>query len=125
MHPKQIASSKIVVALLVVLLAFLTNIKYRQWREEQSVNKLRDDLLQQAATQQKKSQDLNNSLSYLNSNDFKEQVARQQLDLKKNGELVYNFTQNDATVNTSKPTQSTSKTNQEKWWQYFFGNKIN
>ena len=120
MQPKQILSSKLAAALLIILLAFLVNIKYRQWKEERSVNKLKNDLQQQAAAQQKKNQDLSDSLSYLNSNDFKEQVARQQLDLKKNGEVVYNFTE-DGAATVPSAVQPPALANPQKWWRYFFG----
>jgi cell division protein FtsB len=120
MKLKKILSSKIAVGLLVIVLAFLTNLKYHQFREKKSLEKLKTDLELQAAQQQKKNQELSNSISYLGSNDFKDQVARQQLDLKKNGEIVYNFTQNNISTTSLPTTSQMQLSNPKKWWNYFF-----
>lgn len=118
MQVKQIVSSKIAVFALVALLALLANLRYRQYKSEQAVIKLKQDLQSQVATQQKRSQDLQDSIEYLKSEDFKDKVAREQLNLKKDGELVYNFSQNNDMASEQKPVDS--RTNAQKWWQYFF-----
>ena len=120
MKPKQLLSSKISIVGLVVLLALLTNLKYQQWKSDSGVQKLKQDLEQQLSAQQKKNQELSDSLSYLNSDDFKEQAARQQLNLKRDGEVVYDFTQADQGPAPGQ-AQQVQTGNPQKWWKYFFG----
>ncbi|MBI5530103.1 MAG: septum formation initiator family protein [Candidatus Doudnabacteria bacterium] len=75
---------------------------------------------QQADALQKKNDDLSQSLQYLNSPSFKERVARQQLNLKKDGEQVYGFTDGNGSSTDSQVAIKTS--NAKKWWDYFFTN---
>src|SRR6185437_7868984 len=72
---KQTLSSKIVIFGLIILLAFLGKLKYSQWRAQQEIEKQKELLQQQADALEKKNSDLNQSLQYLNSPDFKERVA--------------------------------------------------
>ncbi len=123
MQTKAILSSKITIAVLLVVLAFFCNLKYKQWQQHRDIEKLKKNLLQQADTMEKRNQDLASSITYLNSDDFKEQVARQQLNLKKDGEVVYTFTQNPIATSTPILAQEKQlKSNPLKWWGYFFGN---
>ncbi len=122
MQIKRVLSSKITIGALLVLLAIFTNLKFRQWQQQQEVEKLKASLMQQEDSIQKKNQDLSTSINYLNSEDFKEQVARQQLNLKKEGEIVYTFTQNNVAATTTNFAAATKPIpNQGKWWNYFFG----
>jgi cell division protein FtsB len=120
MTSKQILSSKAIVTLLIIVLAFLANSKFQQWRQARAINKLKNDLLAQASVQQQKNQELSDSLSLLDSGNFKEQVARQQLGLKKNGETVYNFTQGDISTSTAGSGDPQALSNPQKWWNYFY-----
>jgi cell division protein FtsB len=122
MTSKQILSSKFAVGLLIVILAFLVNSEYKQWRQTQAVKALKNDLLKQANLQNQKNQELADSINFINSDDFKEQVARQQLNLKKNGEVVYSFTpdQDEATGTEQNTVAVAAVSNPEKWWHYFF-----
>lgn len=116
---KKLLSSKITLLGLVVLLAFLTNWKYKQLKNENQIEKQKQSLELQADQLQKKNSELTKSLEYLNSASFKESAARQQLDLKKQGEQVYTFS--DAQVNPSRPIQNASPSgNAKKWLGYFF-----
>lgn len=121
MISKQTLSSKITIAGLLILLAFLSNWKYRQWAGEKLITRQKQELQQQADVLQKKNNDLNQSLQYLNSGSFKESVARQQLNLKKPGEQVYTFV--DA-AQTAQPQNQASQqpSNAQKWLDYFFAN---
>ena len=116
---KQTLSSKIVILGLVLLLAFLGKLKYSQWRAQQEIEKQKEVLQQQADSLQKKNNDLNQSLQYLNSPDFKERVARQDLGLKKEGEQVYSF--GDPVPASDTPmAKAGGNNNPSKWWNYFF-----
>ena len=118
MDYKPLISSKIFIAALLILLVFLGNIKYKQYKSQSEILKEKDSLTKQAETLQKNSQDLNNSLSYLNSQNYKDRIARQQLNLKKNGETVYNFSYSSIPTSTINSTGQGS--NPSKWWKFFF-----
>lgn len=122
MISKQTLSSKITIVGLVILLAFLGDWKYKQWSSEKLIQKQKLDLQQQADVLQKKNNELSQSLQYLNSDTFKESVARQQLNLKKPGEQVYTFV--DAPQNSQAliAGSQNSTSNAKKWLDYFFAN---
>jgi cell division protein DivIC len=117
MISKTALSSKITILALLGLLVFLGNIKFKQWKDKQEIEKEKQNLLVQADLLQKKNTELSQSLQYLNSPSFKERVARQQLGLKKDGETIYSF--GETQVLTS--AENTPKeSNTKKWWNYFF-----
>jgi cell division protein FtsB len=121
MTSKQTLSSKITVIGLLILLVFLGNWKYKQWAGEKLIQQQKQELQQQADALQKKNNELSQSLQYLNSDSFKESVARQQLNLKKPGEQVYTFV--DASQSGQVQSQgSKGPSNVEKWFEYFFSN---
>ena len=117
MLSKQTLSSKITLIFLALLLIFLAESKYRQWRSQKSIEAEKQNLQQQADALDKKNQELSQSLQYLNSASFRENIARQQLGLKKQGEQVYSFNDAPATDQTS---ASSRQNNPKKWWDYFF-----
>ena len=116
-------TSKLTMFMLVLLMVFLLRLKYLQYENQLAVNKEKNELQQQISELGKKNQDLGNSLSYLSSAEFKERVARQQLNLKKDGEVVFGFSDSAAQGQNSQ-VQATENTapNYERWIEYFFGN---
>lgn len=105
---------------LLVLALFLGNLRYQQWKNQAAIDKEKRDLQEQINTISKKNQDLSDSLSYLGSPDFKDQVARQQLNLKRNGEVVFGFV--DAPAAAPAPADpSQNLPDYQKWVEYFFG----
>jgi cell division protein FtsB len=119
MTTKQTLSSKIAVAGLLILALFLADWKYRQWASENSVLKQKRDLEQQANSLEQKNDELSQSLQYLNSDSFKESVAREQLNLKKPGEQVYTFVDAPQTGQVLGATTE-QPSNPKKWLDYFF-----
>jgi len=117
---KQKISTRAAVLGLIILFLILAQLKWKQWQSEREIEKQRQSILQQADALQKKNDELNQSLQYLNSPDFKENVARQQLGLKKQGEQVYSFANNSA--NPGQDQTGDGQSNLKKWWGYFFGN---
>lgn len=104
---------------LVALLFFLADLKYKQYVNQQSINKQVLSLQQQANDLEKQNSDLNNSLQYLSSPDFKEQVARVQLNYKRQGETVFGFTDQQTAAQKANGS-SAGASNLQKWWNYFF-----
>ena len=121
MLSKQTLSSKFTIAGLLLLALVLGNLKYKQWHSHQEIEKQKQRLETQANELQKKNDELNQSLQYLNSPGFKERLAREQLGLKKEGEQVYSFT-NGPQVAGQQIMVPDNKSNVEKWWDYFFSN---
>lgn len=121
MQISQKISSKIAIFGLVILAGFLGLQEYKQLSNQKKIEAQKRNLQAQADALTKKNADLSESLKYLNSPNFKEKVARQQLNLKKEGETVYSFA--DASMSNSSIEQSkTKQANFAKWWNYFFAN---
>ncbi len=119
----QIISSKVAIGILLILLVFFANLKYQQWKNQQVIEQQKQDLQEQANQWQQKNDELTQSLQYLNSSSYREQVARQQLNLKINGENVYSFTTAAAQATTTAlASPAPSLSNPRKWWNYFFQN---
>lgn len=103
----------------LVVLIFLTVAEFRQWQNRRSIQREIDSIQKQASDLGQKNQQLSDSLSYLNTSDYKEKIARQQLNLKKQGEIVVNFPQN-LNFSTDANKDNSNKSNAYKWWSYFF-----
>ncbi len=102
---------------------FLAVIETRQFLEERGIEKEKQGLQQQADELSKKNSDLQSSIAYLQTNDYKEKTAREQLNLRKDGEFVYSFSnQNvDGTGAAQGSTAASDEiSNPHKWWNYFF-----
>ena len=65
-----------------------------------------------------KNKDLAQSLQYFSSDSYKEKLAREQLGLKKEGEIVISFPANINPPNDN--SQAEELSNPQKWWQYLF-----
>lgn len=119
MISKANLTSKIGILILLGVLVFLARIKYLQYKDQKAINAEKASLLRQADSLEKKNQELSNALTFLDSPEFKEQVARQQLNLQKNGEIVYSFSEN-TNATSSAGNATVAESNPSKWWHYFF-----
>lgn len=120
MSLKTLLSSKIVFFILLAFLAFLTNLKYKQWQHQKAIDREKANLISQVESLNKKNQELKDSLTYLTSPNFKERVARQQLNLKKEGEIAYGFPEDLGGGTTTLVQAATlKKSNFQKWIEYF------
>ncbi len=121
---KEFLSSKIFFIALIILGLFLFNIKYKQYQQQKSIETERNNFIKQARELEKNNLDLSQSLTYLNSDSFKEKIARQELNLKKKDEQVFNFSDNlNAAELSSLNSQEQNKPNFLKWWDYFTAQK--
>ena len=112
-------TSKLLLFALFGLLIFLGQQKVRQYILQKAIEKEKQNLVSQKAALEGKNEELKTTLSYLNSSDHKELIARQQLNLQKEGELVYNFTQKPSNVGGAFTQAGKQATNFEKWINYF------
>ena len=123
MISKASLSSKFAIISLFTLLIFFANLKYKQWKNQQAIEKEKQNLTLEAETFNKKNQDLSNSLTYLTSESYKEKIARIQLNMKKDGEIAYSFSQANTSIPDTLPsTPIQTGSNFQKWWVYFFSN---
>lgn len=121
MRFNQKLSSKTAILGLIILAGFLGLQEYKQLSNQKKIELQKKSLQDQADSLTKKNTDLSESLQYLNSPNFKEKVARQQLDLKKDGETVYSFA--DPPIQNSASADPAGKqSNFIKWWHYFLTN---
>jgi cell division protein FtsB len=124
MSYKAILSTKITLVALGLLLIFFANVKYKQYKNQKNIENEKQLIMEQIDSKERKNKELSDSLNLLSGPDHKERVARQQFNLKKDGELVYNFTEKPATsaqtINTTE--QGLPQGNPQKWWNYFFNN---
>lgn len=98
---------------------------YRGKRIEQEIEKLK---LQQEAIESE-NKELREKIAYLDSDQFRERIAKDKLNMKKEGEFVVevrpsvNFENNDdillENTNNESP-QSQEIKNYKKWWKLFF-----
>lgn len=113
--------SKLGILFLLLLCAFLGSLRYRQWKNQVAIEKEKRALQEQISSFNKKNQDLSDSLAYLDSADFKDRVARQQLNLKRNGEVVFGFVDAPPAEPEGADGANSGGPNYEKWVNYFFG----
>lgn len=120
---KQILFSKPVIAILIILVVFIGTLEFKQFQKRSKYNKEIAELQKQEQELVAKNQTLQDSLDYFNNNEYKEKIARQQLNLKKDGEIVVNYPaiKENTEQHEQKPPEPK---NPEKWWNYFF-NKQN
>lgn len=104
---------------LTITAIFFGNLKYKQYKIEKTIEKEKLKLIQAAENYNKKNRELEESLNYFNSQNFREKTAREQLNLKKEGEQVFAFSEPKKIQNQNTQTQN-NKPNYEKWLEYFF-----
>lgn len=111
-------SNRFIVLLLMGGIAFFGVSEYKQWQQRQKVQKQIAALKAEANTVEEKNAQLENSLKYLSSTGATERLAREQLGLKKEGEIPVVFVLGKA----EEPEAVSSKKvhNALAWWNYFF-----
>lgn len=120
MNYKKILSNKFVFFLLIIVLASLGGLKYKQWQHQRAIDAEKQSLIEQTNKLEQKNQELKDSLAYIGSQDFKEKIARQQLNLKKQDEYVFNFSDNLVNgTSTDDLVVQVKKPNYQKWVEYF------
>ena len=119
MRFSKLLAKKSTFFLLILVLIFLGSLKFKQWKSQRAIDLEKESLIEQTQKLEQKNKEFKDSLSYLSSGSFKEKVAREQLNLKKQDELVFSFTESlGATTSTSSEIILKSS-NFEKWIQYF------
>lgn len=126
MWQTRLLKSRLFLGGLLLLLAALAANEYKQYRQRLAIEKEIQSIIAQGEALQAKNRQLSDSLNYLNTDSYKERLAREQLNLKKPGEIVVNFANLKAQPqNAEAQAQNSPKQNAVKWWNYFFGTRDN
>lgn len=128
---KKINSTPFIL-LFCVMLIFIVFLLGKQFKTKHTIDKEVAELKNRADNLQKNNQELQEFISYFQTDSYKEKAAREQLSVKKPGEMVFSFSDQQANVTTtpggSQSPQDLSNlglapktpSNPVKWWQYFF-----
>lgn len=108
--------------LIACIIAFLLTavLEYKQWQARRSIDAEILALKQEEQRLYESNQELQESINFLSSPEYQDKLARLQLNLKKEGELVVSFppeNQDQVGEGENKP-----KSNILQWWQYIFVN---
>lgn len=116
--PKIFYSKLFLSAVIIVLLGVFT-LELQQWQQRRKINAEINHLINEQASLEERNNELQQSLQYFASNNYQEKLAREQLGLKKEGELVINFPTGGIPSETDKAPEP-PQNNLQKWWQYLF-----
>ena len=116
----KIFYSKIFLILLGAVLLFTIVIEFRQWQTRRQVDQEIASLQAEEQRLKENNQQLEQSINFLSTPEYQEKLARLQLNLKKDGEVVIDFPTNQPT--NTQPEPPKPKSNLYNWWQYIFIN---
>jgi len=116
---KQVLFSKPIIISIIILIVFIGSLEFKQIQKRAKYNQEIRELQKQEQELVAENEALQKSLEYFNNEEFKEQIARRQLNLKKEGEIVVNF---PPSVQATGEQQAAAPKvgNPQKWWNYFF-----
>lgn len=118
----EFINSKLVFTVLLLIFIGLLWLQFEQWRERRSINREISELQKQEQLLQQQNQQLEQSLKFFASDAYKEQVARQQLGLQKEGEIAINFPKPGELLPEVTADPTVQKSNPHKWWSFLFLN---
>lgn len=110
--------------LVVLVVAFLISggLEYNQYRQRKLVDSEISALKDQEKKLNESNQQLEQSINFLSSPEYQDKLARLQLNLKKQGEIVVNFPEKAGETEQANSGNHTAKSNIIKWWEYIFIN---
>ena len=115
----KIFHSKLFLGAIIIVLIGVFALELQQWQQRRKINAEINHLKEEQASLESRNNVLQQSLQYFSSNNYQEKLAREQLGLKKDGEIVINFPPSGiASSEADKPEPPQS--NPQKWWRYIF-----
>lgn len=117
--PKTYISNKLFIAFLLITAASLGFLQFKQWQKRQAIEREVATLTRDAQNLEERNKQISDSLDFLHSTSAKERIARGQLNMKKDGEIVVNFGEPQV-ISAEAPTSEQNESNPKKWWNYFF-----
>lgn len=104
---------------LVLVLTYLGKELQKRYRINQEIKKLEDEI----AALETKNKDTLELINYFKTNEFQERQARSLLNLQKEGEFVVALPFQDELADLSGGLSTSTRSNFQKWWDYFFNRK--
>jgi cell division protein FtsB len=108
--------------LLVAVLIFVLFITVRVFVQKREVDKQIQKLVAETEKVKRTDEQLSGLIKYLNTPEYQEKAAREQLNLKKAGEYVVVLPSNADSADNAQ-TNADSRSNARKWFDYFFNAK--
>lgn len=116
----KIFYSKLFFLGLLIVLGFMGTKEYQKWQQRRAVDQEIAALQAQDKELQEQNQQLQQSIEFLSSEQYQEKLARLQLNLKKEGEIVVNFPPEPGRQGPENSPNTSP--NPIKWWEYIFIN---
>jgi cell division protein FtsB len=117
----KIFSSKPFMVIALVAVVCVGALEYKQFMERRKIDQEIAGLQTEEQRLTETNKQLEQSISFLSSAEYQDKLARLQLNLKKEGEIVVNFpTEAGQTANPTSEAQEQS--NLIKWWEFIFIN---
>lgn len=102
----------------MIVLLGVFGLELTQWQQRRKIDSEIKHLEQEQAELEQRNNALQQSLQYFSSDTYKEKLAREQLGLKKDGEIVVNYPPEGV---ASQPAEAPKPSNNfQKWWEYIF-----
>jgi cell division protein FtsB len=118
---KRFFESKFATGILAIALIAILFVTARLLTQKIRIDKQIKQLQARADAIRGQNQELSDLITYLNTDQYKEKAAREQLNLKKDGEVVVALPGNDSEqVASAQTTQVEQISNPKKWYNYFF-----
>ena len=114
----QIFHSRLFLGAVLIVLLVVFGLELNQWQQRRKVDAEIRHLQEEQAALEQRNNALQQSLQYFSSDTYKEKLAREQLGLKKEGEIVINFPPGGVADSGGK--EATPSNNLQKWWEYIF-----
>lgn len=118
--PKIFYSKIFLLSVIVALFGGLA-IEYKQYSDRRAIDNEIAELQAEEQRLLENNQKLEQSISFLSSPEYQEKLARMQLNLKKEGEIVVNFPSENQVEDQTRQSIN-EKSNVIKWWEYIFIN---
>lgn len=123
---KFLTSSRLVLLVGIVLLVLVSIALGKELMRKHEVNQEIEKVQSEIDRLERKNKELSSLIEYLNTEEFKEIQARQNLNLQKEGEAAVAITVpptpniDEGESENDEPIVVENKSNIQKWWEYFF-----
>ncbi len=117
----KIFYNKFFLSLIIVAFVAGIGLEYKQYSDRKAIDKEIAELQAEESKLLENNQRLEQSINFLSSPEYQEKLARMQLNLKKEGEIVVNFPSDNQVVSNN-TSLAPGKSNLIKWWEFIFIN---
>jgi cell division protein FtsL len=122
---QEISQKNKTIIIFVVLLLFAVSLSWKiisVWGKHDSVQQEIQTLENEVAESKQANEKIADSIKKLDALSTKEKIAKEDLDLKRTGEIVLRFDPETSKKEAGAPQETEEKSKIRQWWDYFFGN---